>query len=761
MMEQGISGTTDLRDADQEDAIAEVVDYDGMDEESGDDGCVMSVVKMKLSTFIPHNWIRSKLDTLVLEMNKLLGEGYIFANFHIARLFENRIPIPPVDRNFFYRCLIAVSINNCRAATLGEDFKRSRELFDLMREPGQSKVDITGKVKNQVVADLSIMMATMASNHLWTNLEKRLSTYLKWKYPNLVARLRNDILAAVIKCPTKNIDTMFKLSPNVTKLPTALPTARLRSTKSAISIAKKKIGRNEPQGSPLRTRLANLQSRLTRLSDDWLSSKNRRVNECNTKCVLARDVALSLRSVIPLPSKKAFASRAHMTLPLYHKILSETIASDNERLRKFSLLPYKSKFTLSHIPISKMAFFYLIKGCEFETCREEIADKKYRNIWERFANLKLVETDSRKFGDRILTDGFAVSILMNKPTSLTCCMQSDAFSSRMDEYLTTDEGGIVSFKDNVSVVAVDPGVTDILTVTGLDGCTKSYSSAKYYCKGLIFKSQRQTNAWNLETADILPDDIPTRDDSRSEQIGEYARFYFGVAPTLLAHRAARGYRNLRFRRYCKKQKLVLEIADFVAPRKKNNKVLVGFGDWKGVGNTPISRRTSGPLQAIRFELRGRDNVIMEDVDEFRTSQRCSCCENPLCNMVAFTHRRKRDGTGWERSEVRKRIHKILHCKSSHCGVPRQQSGGRLHCGKTWDRDVNASRNILMLTIHQVFGRERPMAFRRDATKSRSQTPPPDTNLGTQTVDRFSEEATWNIFEHLHNLLYTPTICRRD
>ena len=84
----------------------------------------------------------------------------------------------------------------------------------------------------------------------------------------------------------------------------------------------------------------------------------------------------------------------------------------------------------------------------------------------------------------------------------------------------------------------------------------------------------------------------------------------------------------------------------------------------------------------------------------------------------------------------------------------------LHCWKTWDRDVNAFRNILMLTLHQVFERERPLAFRRDAPRSSSTTPlpPPDTDMGTQTVERFTKEATRNIiFENLLNLLHPPTL----
>lgn len=753
-------------DEDHNDEVADLVDYDGTEEDCGDNpGRAMCVVKMKLSSFIAHEGLRRKLDSLVLDMNKLMGEGYIFANFHIARILERGdVPVPVINRNFYYRCLLAVSTNNCRSATLGEEFERSRDEFEKLRDKGQSKIDIRGNVRNQIIADLSILMATMATNHLWSNLERRITTYLKWKHPRMAQKLRTDIVAAVAKCPSKNLDDIFKTSPSVSKLPSTLPTRRLREAKSAIMLTKKMIGRKEPEGSKLREKLGKVQDRFQRLSDAWLVARKARVDAYNAKCTEARCISSNLREVLPIKSGRAFASKAHMTLPLYYKILSETLASGNTKLRPFSLLPYKSGFTLSHIPISNMAFFHIVKECGFESCRTDISTANYRSIWDRFANLKLVETVSRTFGNRIVTDGFAVSILMNKPSCLCCSMQTDAFSSRMTEYTNTDQDGVVSFRDNVIVAAVDPGVTDIVTVARLDGEVRSYSSAQYYRKGLIFKSQKQTNVWNLETTDLVRD-MPKRDSCWSNDIGAYAKVYLDVAPKLLLHRAAKGYRGLRFSRYCRKQKLVVEIADMVAP--KGGKVLVGFGDWKGVGSTPISRRTAGPLQAIRFELRGRNNVIMEDIDEFRSSKQCSCCGNSLCNMVvAKTHRRKKsktsvdEGSAWECVEGRMRIHKILHCKRSQVGGRRnKQSVSNIHCGKTWDRDVNASRNILKLTIHQVFGKERPPAFLRTTkTKQKALLNLHDTNLGTQPVERsiLTDEATRKIFEHLSKLLNPPT-----
>ena len=106
----------------------------------------------------------------------------------------------------------------------------------------------------------------------------------------------------------------------------------------------------------------------------------------------------------------------------------------------------------------------------------------------------------------------------------------------------------------------------------------------------------------------------------------------------------------------------------------------------------------------------RPNVWLSVVDEYKTSQMCSCCQQKLCNMKAAGVITKRDGSTAERVG---RVHQVLHCRNSE-----GRSTGR--CNTTWNRDANAALNLLVITKAAVEGRERPPAMRREPVGSRRQ-----------------------------------------
>ncbi len=499
-------------------------------------------------------------------------------------------------------------------------------------------------------------MATMATNHLWMNLDGRLQRYVKWRYPGLKGYW-STVVRAVAQRPK---DDLHKLFP-----------------KHALDV--------------------------------------------RAQCAMeaAAELRPHLAKFSTLKSSTRYASNAHLTLKLYHHILLQTQAEKENReealrqavaagqavprkrqaskLRTFSILPTKNAYTMSYIPISTMSFMALLRGLKLEPIIGEGRDQNHRRLWDKYCVLSSVETARRKFDKRILTDGYAVSILMTGLSSPTCALGQ------------APEGPV---PDDALVKGVDPGLTDAVTVADTQGNTWSYSSARCYEKAHYNYSNRRTAKMNQCTED-LASGIPSCDTARLVDQARHVKAYLAALPTLLKHRHESGYRRLRFLRYCRRKVMIKEICDMLAPPGQT--VYIGFGNWNGGAQSPISRRTCGPLKEIKFELQRRPGVHVFGVDECKTSQTCHCCRNKLTNMVGDKCVRRRGEDGMTRKVVvRSRIHKVLHCKNSE-----KQGHAVACCGTTWNRDVNAAKNILMLALLQLQGLPRPAEFQKISTTRHS------------------------------------------
>lgn len=328
-------------------------------------------------------------------------------------------------------------------------------------------------------------------------------------------------------------------------------------------------------------------------------------------------------------------------------------------------------------------------------------------FWAKYFNLNAFETRNRRFVGTATTDGVAISMLLDRP------------SSPSGPRVATEGGAprLESLADGTVVVAVDPGFTDVVTLarrtvaTRADGTraleggdgTASYSSARYYEVARIDASRRVIDRWNEETAEAVRRLVSPRtlDPERSEAA---ARSFLAELPGLLAHRTARAYRNLRFTRHVHRQKAIDDVCSFVASPSEGRRVVVAMGDWTGGHQSPVSRKRAGPLADVRRRLANTPGVTLLSVDEFRTSVTCSKCFGRLVNMRARSRVRVR-GRALEWRETYGKVHKVLHCMNSD---------GALGCrgAWTWNRDANAARNILMLAERAMRGLPRPDPFTR-------------------------------------------------
>jgi hypothetical protein len=610
----------------------------------------------------------------------------------------------------------------------------SKEAFDLLRPPPANKISIVGY--NQIVADTSIIMATMGCNHLWTNLNARLDRYLSWKHPRL-RRFHAAIVRALVTEPTKDISKIMGAAA-VYKPIKKKPGKPAKTTDAAENdkpVVLKRV--RKPKALSAKAVAA-----ATKKSLDQERHEQKRAREA-AHLLEAIQIASELRQVMALPSKNKSESRAHLTIPLYRNILADTEAGKHAfdtymaslppghkdlggpgRRRKtfkgrlFTLLPVKSGFTVSHVPISSMMLMGMLKKMGLEKYDGDGRDQDPRKFWAKYFNLKLVETRRREFRNRIVTDGCAVSALISctvLPHQSECSGDGidsiqRAVACKVGE--VADGGSADSVRklfatvsDELLMAGIDPGFTDVITVYFSDGTTKSYSSARYYERAKVNGSRRATTKMNAATSHVTHT-LRGSKTADLEALSGYLRLYLHHLPALLKHRFKQRYRDLRFLRFTSRRKTINEICDMVVPPGAPM-TCIGFGDWSGGHKSPISRKCAGPTKDISKELHRRHNTMLKPVSEHMTSQLDSNTGALLVNMQAYTTKRLQDGS--KQTVFNKKVHKVLHCKTSDASVPRSKE-------TTWNRDVNAARNIMTLLMLESLGHERPAAFCRAQTK---------------------------------------------
>lgn len=117
-------------------------------------------------------------------------------------------------------------------------------------------------------------------------------------------------------------------------------------------------------------------------------------------------------------------------------------------------------------------------------------------------------------------------------------------------------------------------------------------------------------------------------------------------------------------------------------------VVVGFGDYS---NNTTHKKFNEPVKGKGFRKLLRKygyNVYL--VNEFRTSCRCSHCEGE-CK----TFRKCVNPRPWKDNIIMR--HGLLECKT---------------CNRLWNRDMNASLNILKICKEAIAGKERPAYLKR-------------------------------------------------
>jgi hypothetical protein len=139
------------------------------------------------------------------------------------------------------------------------------------------------------------------------------------------------------------------------------------------------------------------------------------------------------------------------------------------------------------------------------------------------------------------------------------------------------------------------------------------------------------------------------------------------------------YQKQRFKLFVKTQKALETVVSRVLGtrnKQEQKRVIVAYGDGDMSRNMP----GLSPLLSTKFFKKMQSSATVAVVNEFKTSELCSCCRETM---------RKMEGR-----------YRVLCCDNSNC------------IRTVWNRDINAAINILNIFLHLCVTGTRPEEFRR-------------------------------------------------
>ena len=367
----------------------------------------------------------------------------------------------------------------------------------------------------------------------------------------------------------------------------------------------------------------------------------------------------------------------YMFLRYFEEAQEEALAADDlsrlKGLRRFTLIPTKQGFTCSHVKIDKNGLSGLLRRAGFPDLPPDgpVFREAALDVWHYFFDIDRFETKNRKFAEEILTDGKAVSIVMRKPKVEAAAKE-------------------FSLQDFDEIWGLDPGRRDFYTASNMNKEVQKRSTAQFYHEAKYKYSVDKIKVWQSQEPE-LHSELPSKKTSRLALWETYVRAVLPKLDALITFNMRRRVRDLKFRRYVMSQRKMHEICCQLTARA-GRRTLIGFGDWSNIDQAGIIKKSpAGPVKRLERQLKHYATVI--SVDEYRTSKLHNDCHQQLEHQHSL--KRCRDG------ETRTaKAHSALFCRNKSCH------------GVTVNRDVNASRNILMLLLRSLGGQPRPPEFQR-------------------------------------------------
>lgn len=406
----------------------------------------------------------------------------------------------------------------------------------------------------------------------------------------------------------------------------------------------------------------------------------------------------------------------YFTLPKYFDMLKEFEKYDT---KLFNLLPNKSTMVPNHIDISTSCLYDLL-SLWYGGTNASYKEKGERKCWD--ALFKIPKHNTKWFGGRITTNGYDVSVYYKTPPkSFPYSKEEWKEKTVMERILSLDKllekrkkRHEQERKENKKKKGEEN--QDNLTEDQFDGKLSNDPGHRYLytmemdsgeiirCSSRRFKYMTGQSK-RLNTINRRKDEVPI--------LKEYSRYSLKTSdpiffisqlkekvsrlPEVLREYNRYLYRKLGFLAKIKKKQSYSKLEKEILGDRNN--ILIGWG--AGGTNQKGLKGSHMPNKGLKDHLSRNDKITILDVNEDLTSKMCNGCGKETGKIFHWNEILK-DGVRKRRRAV---LYGLRRCKNNECR-------------KTYDRDVNATKNIRKILMCILRGEERPLYLCRKKRESK-------------------------------------------
>lgn len=620
-----------------------------------DKGSTHKAVKTSLKSIAKNNVVIDKLNDVVIMTHKIVIHTLQFMKLYFINCYDTKQPIPHIDRALVTSFMKVL----CKAPTRG-------------RKPS----DETIECKAELDAFYSEHYAPLKSEELsYTHM----NTILDYMADTITTIYETNITQRFVMYVERFVNVVWK-------------------KKELIEIIKK-LKKTKAEKQAL---MNNLCSELRKIKNDILHPLAPKTSKTYYHQWINDLKILPNRE---LQKESVFYDLECSPQDYLHGMIYMMKAVENAGATMCGVFPLRREIIPKYIPIDTTTLVHLLitkehgKKADFLTKGNLVTNQK--NIWGFFfkTDKQLFHLDDKfdyQFANMIETDGNGVSILLVRKDLKGKRKNIQTKTINTEKYI--DELTDYTDLKHKNVVAIDPNKSDLLF------CVDDNENKFRYTQNQRRKETKQKKYRNiLQNYKLEKIDNKTISEWETElsfhnsktldfeKFKEYIKKKNEINLKIGGFYQRTLFRKLKLCSFMMRQKTEAKmLKNFEKVFGRPDNVVVGFGDYS---NNTTHKKFNEPVKGKGFRKLLRQygyNVYL--VNEFRTSCRCSHCEGE-CK----TFRKCVNPRPWKDNIIMR--HGLLECKT---------------CNRLWNRDMNASLNILKICKEAIAGKERPAYLKRSA-----------------------------------------------